>query len=46
MGADAEESLAHDDKHQDVEDEVRDQIMEIQPIIKQKPPNKGIQSEA
>ena len=33
MGADAEEGLAHDDKRRDVEDEVRGQIMEVQPVV-------------
>jgi hypothetical protein len=31
VGPDAEESLTHDDEHRDVEDEVRGQIVEVQP---------------
>ena len=46
MGADAEESLAHDDKCRDVEDEVRGQIMEIQAVLEHEPPNKWMQREA
>ena len=33
MGADAEESLAHDDECRDVEDEIWGQIMKVQPIL-------------
>ena len=33
MGAGAEESLAHDDKCRDVEDEIWGQIMKFQPVI-------------
>ena len=33
MGPDAEESLTHDNECQNVEDEVRGQIMEVQPIV-------------
>ena len=33
MGPDAEESLTHDDEHRNVEDEVRGQIMEVQPVV-------------
>ena len=40
MGADAEESLAHDDKRRDVEDEVRGQIVEIQAVVEHEPPDK------
>ena len=42
MGADAEESLAHDDKRRDVEDEVRGQIMEIQAIVEHEPPDEWV----
>src|SRR3954466_13094205 len=40
MGADAEESLTHDDKRRDVEDEVRGQIMEIQAVVEHESPDK------
>ena len=43
MGADAEESLAHDDKHRYVEDEVRGQIMEIQAVVEHEPPDKWVE---
>ena len=33
MGPDAEESLTHDDERQNVEDEVRGQIMKVQPVV-------------
>ena len=33
MGPDAEESLTHDDERRNVEDEVRSQIMEVQPVV-------------
>ena len=33
MGADAEESLTHDDKRRDVEDKVRGQIMKVQHVV-------------
>ena len=33
MGPDAEESLTHDDERRNVEDEVRGQIMEVQPVV-------------
>ena len=46
MGADAEESLAHDDKRRDVEDEVRGQIVEIQAVIKHEPPDEGMERES
>ena len=46
MGADAEESLAHDDKRRDVEDKVRGQIMEIQAVVEHEPPDKGVEWEA
>ena len=36
MGADAEESLAHEDKRRDVEDEIWGQIMKVQPVIEHK----------
>ena len=46
MGADAEESLAHDDKRRDVEDKVRGQIMEIQAIVEHEPSDKWVEREA
>ena len=46
MGADAEESLAHDDKRRDVEDEVRRQIVEIQAVVEHEPPDKGMKWKA
>ena len=46
VGLDAEEGLAHDDKHRDVEDEIRGQIMEIQAIVEHEPPDKGVEWEA
>src|SRR4051812_17355345 len=46
MGADAEESLAHDDKRRDVEDEVRGQIMEIQAIVEHEPLDKWVERKA
>ena len=46
MGLDAEEGLAHDDKHRDVEDEVRGQIMEIQALIKHEPLDEGMERES
>ena len=33
MGPDAEESLTHDDERRNVEDEIRGQIMEVQPVV-------------
>ena len=36
MGPDAEESLTHDDERRNVEDEVRGQIMKLQPVVKHK----------
>ena len=33
MGADAEESLTHDDEHRNVEEEVWGQIMEVKPVV-------------
>ena len=33
MGPDAEESLTHDDERRNVEDEVRGQIMKVQPVL-------------
>ena len=41
MGADAEESLVHDDKHRDVEDKVRGQIVEFQAVVVHEPRTKG-----
>ena len=46
MGADAEKSLAHDDKRRDVEDEVRSQIVQIQAIVEHEPPDKWVEKEA
>ena len=36
MGPDAEESLTHDDERRNVEDEVRGQIMKVQPVVEHK----------
>ena len=33
MGPDAEESLTHDVERRNVEDEVRGQMMEVQPVV-------------
>ena len=46
MGADAEESLAHDDKRRNVEDEVRGQIMEIQAIVEHESPDEWVDRKA
>lgn len=46
MGADAEESLAHDDKRRDVEDEVRGQIMEIQAVVEHESPDEWVDRKA
>ena len=46
MGADAKESLAHDDECRDVEDEVRGQIMEIQAIVEHEPPDEWVERKA
>ena len=46
MGLDAEEGLTHDDKRQDVEDEVWRQIMEIQAVVEHEPPDKGVKWKA
>ena len=43
MRLDAEESLAHDDERRDVEDEVRGQIMEVQPIIEHEAADKWME---
>ena len=40
MGLDAEEGLAHDDEHRDVEDGIRGQIVEIQAIVEHEPLDK------
>ena len=45
MGADAEESLAHDEKQRDIEDKVRGQIVEIQAIVEHEPPYKWVERE-
>ena len=42
MGPDAEEGLAHDDKHRDVEDEIGGQIMKIQPVLEHEPADKRV----
>ena len=39
---DAEESLAHDDKRRDVEDEVRGQIVEVQAVVEHEPPDEWV----
>ena len=46
MGADAEESLAHDDKRRDVEDEIWGQIMEIHAVVEHEPSDEGMKWEA
>ena len=46
MRADAEESLAHDDKRRDVEDEVWGQIMEIQAVVEHEPPDEWVERES
>ena len=46
MGPDAEEGLAHDDKRQDVEDEIRGQIMKIQPVVEHEPADKRVERES
>ena len=46
MGLDAEEGLAHDDKHRDVEDEIGGQIMEVQPIVEHEPANKWVEGKS
>ena len=46
MGADAEESLAHDGKRRDVEDEVRGQIVEIQAVVEHEPPDEWVERES
>ena len=46
MGADAEESLAHNDKRRGVEDEVRGHIVEIQAVVEHEPPDKWVEREA
>ena len=38
-----EESLAHDDERRDVEDEVRGQIMKVQPIIEHEAADKWME---
>src|SRR3954464_1406561 len=43
MGADAEESLAHDDKRRDVEDEVWGQIVEIQAVVEHESPDEWVE---
>ena len=43
MGPDAEEGLTHDDKRRDVEDEIRVQIMKIQPILEHEPADKRVE---
>ena len=46
MGVDAEESLAHDDKHRDVEDEIGGQIMKIQPVLEHEPADKRVEGKS
>ena len=46
MGRNAEEGLAHDDKHRDVEDETGGQIMEIQPLVEHDPADKWVEGES
>src|SRR3954469_25344908 len=46
MGADAEESLAHDDKRRDVEEKVRGQIVEIQAVVEHEPPDEWVERRA
>ena len=46
MRADAEKSLAHDDKRRDVEDEVRGQIVEVQAIVEHEPPDEWVKRKA
>ena len=46
MGADAEESLARDDKRRDIEDKVRGQIVEIQSVIEHEPPDEWMERES
>ena len=42
MGLDAEEGLTHDDERQDIEDEVRGQIVEVQAIVEHEPPDERV----
>ncbi len=42
MRADAETGLAYDDKHRDVEDEVRGQIVKIQAVLEHEPPDEWV----
>ena len=46
MGADAEESLAHDDKRRDVEDKIWGQIVEIQAVVEHEPPDERVKRKA
>ena len=46
MGPDAEEGLAHDDKHRDVEDEIGGQIMKIQPVVEHEPTDKRVKGKS
>ena len=46
VGLDGKEGLTHDDKHRDVEDEVRRQIVEIQAVVEHEPPDKWVEWEA
>ena len=46
MGADVEESLAHDDKRRDVEDKVWGQIVKIQAIVEHAPPDEWVERES
>ena len=46
MRLDAEEGLTHDDKRRDVEDEVRGQILEVQAIVENEPPDEWVKRKA
>ena len=46
MGLDVEESLTHDDKRRDIENEVWGQIVEIQAVVEHEPPDKWVKWEA
>ena len=37
------EGLAHDDKRQDVEDEIGGQIVKVQPVVEHEPPDKRVE---
>ena len=46
VGPDAKEGLAHDDKRQDIEDEVWGQIVEIQAVVEHEPPDELVKRES